>query len=353
MNWYSFIMNWNKISWIAVIAALMLTGCNNDLVIQGDANENSIEFSAVMDKTRTSLVTEDELTSFYLHAGESGSDDLSFMNVAAYLDGGVWTYAPKKYWPGYDLDFYAYAPIMDVNMTKKPYAFTGGGVGFEYEVPFDQSVSNTAVDLLVAYAENQSYYDGSVELNFEHALSSVIFSAENQSKNMIFNIHSIEITKLYNKGTYTYSSGWEPITTEGKIEYKAGIPESGVTIYPNVGFTFLLSLNDYLMVLPQDIEPDVDVYVTYSYIDLLEKNEIKRFEAQESNVEKSFPLNEFLTNNGFEKGKRYNFKFELDVDEATIASLSVAIDNSVGNDGSDRENSEEGMNVPSPVTIKN
>lgn len=320
-------MNLNKISLIAAVAALMLTSCNNDLVLQSETSDNAIEFRTVMDKTRASLVdSKDEITSFFVHAGLS-NNDLSFMNVAAYrLGDDVWTYAPKKYWPtdNSGVNFYAYAPIKDVNM-QSDLSISNGKVSFGYAVPYDQSKSNRAVDLLVALKENRTKDQGTVPFEFNHALSSVIFSAKNdnpEESELVYTISRIAIRNLYNQATYTYNEGWdsydnlcnEDVNGDGNIDsydniYVAGIPESGVAVNPGGSYVRLLSLNDYMMVLPQvskgthpsiNFGDDSFVEVTFS---------LKDGEGDDIFVDKKvlFRLYEFE----FEKGYRYNFQFSI------------------------------------------
>lgn len=292
-----------KIALMAASAALIVTGCTNDgLVNEPTGSEKALTFRGVMEKgvdTKASVIENtSELTSFFVHAGMSEelptnnqptyNASLTFLEAAVYKESSTWTYAPVRYWSSLrKYRFYAYAPIKDFNMTGD---LTGNSslssVAFDYTVPSDQSgrvTANTAVDLLVSSALDLNYEangnNNTVAFNFRHALSAANFSAINYLEGITFTVTDIAITGLSNQGTYTYNNtfaneemDWTDAETtfqagswgtlEGSDVYYAGVPQAGVAVpygSPGSNSYKLLSTNDLLMVLPQEVSITNDV----------------------------------------------------------------------------------------------
>ena len=228
----------------ALAAAVLATACSKEgsNSQQASAGVNAIGFRAVVDKSasRASLVTATaNLTNFYVQAGITGNNDLAFMEAPVLTPdkGTTWTYSPIKYYPTTGtLDFFAYAPIQDINMTS-PMENSTGVATCGYTVPADQSVMNTSTDFLVASALAQAA-PGPVALTFDHALSAATFSASNQydpATNLIARISKIEITELDNVGVFTYpwsATSWTIPAVTSAVTYTAGVPESGVSVAP-------------------------------------------------------------------------------------------------------------------------
>lgn len=327
-----------KSFFIAAIAAatVLLTGCSQEDGMPSVNNDaNAIEFRGVVDKTTraTAVGSTAELTNFFVQAGAHATAatiaDLNFMEAPVYKQGSsAWTYAPAKYYPtnGDEVNFYAYAPIKDVNMTTDM-NIVSGKAQFGYTVPANQKVNNTAVDLLVANADNQvaTTVPAPVAFTFNHALSAVSFSAANRNpvtgngSELTYVISDIRITKMDNVGTFDYpfsATSWISAGTRS-IDYVAGLPEAGVALTA-IGAApapaqSLLSANDLMMVLPQTVTAgtlDVDgaviddetfVVVTYSFRDGAGAPIV-------TNAERLLTLPASFQ---FEAGTRYNFEFEF------------------------------------------
>jgi hypothetical protein len=345
-----------KVIFCAAIAATVLaTGCSKEEGTQTTNNDaNAIEFRGVVDKaTRATAVVTDEFTSFFVHGGvhatAAAPTDLTFLEASVYKDGSAWTYAPMKYYPtdGKEVDFYAYAPVKDVNMTADV-AVVSGKVQFDYTVPVDQKVDNKAVDLLVASVVNQKApvppaVAAPVAFSFNHALSAVSFSAANRNaitgagSELTYVINDISVTALDNEGTFAYpiavspATSWTPVGDQNQT-YIAGLPEAGVALEA-IGLApaaaqKLLSANDLMMVLPQAVTPgtlDVDgvtplndgtyVAVTYSLKD-------------GAGVPIFTDAVRYLTlpsNFTFEAGKRYNFEFEFGGASNPMTAISFTV----------------------------
>jgi hypothetical protein len=320
----------------AIAAAVLTTGCSKENGAQpAEGDAKAIVFRGVVDKaTRATAVgSTTELTSFFVHggvrAGGAAMADLNFISAPVYKEGSAWTYAPTKYYPsnGDAVNFYAYAPVKDVNMATTGVVVANAAAEFGYTVPANQKVDNTAVDLLVASALNQvaQTTPTAVAFTFDHALSAVSFSAANRNattgagSEMTYVIHDISITKLDNTGTFAYpfsATSWTPAGTKNQT-YVAGIPEAGVALEA-IGAApapaqKLLSANDLMMVLPQAVtagtlKPDNTPLVDATFVEVTYSLKDGSGAPIFSNAKRQLTL---PANFKFEAGKRYNFEFDF------------------------------------------
>lgn len=102
--------------------------------------------------------------------------------------------------------FFAYAPVDGVTYV----APTGAGwPGFTYTVAAEASQA----DLVVAQRTSQdaTSNNGSVALNFNHALSQILFSAKCANADFTAVVKTIELSGIQNAGTYTFATS----ATEG------------------------------------------------------------------------------------------------------------------------------------------
>ena len=291
-----------KLLILAAVAVAGLTACQKEGDNRTHEGGEVIEFRGVTEKTRASLVDGiADFNSFFVSANRS--DDAAtfgFLNASVYKDGGVWKYAPAKYWPtdaGVTVNFFAYAPVKDPNMAN--FAPSGTTATFDYTVPADQSASNNAADLLVANVGPQA--TGPVAFVFDHALSAINFTAENLAANpkeLVFTISKAEITGAPTVGTYTYGTGWSAQGTPAL--YKSSVRNTAVG---NGETQQLLSTNDYLMMLPHTVVPaSQNVVITFSV-----KDGEGAYIYEDEELELDFPASF-----AFEAGKRYNFTFAFD-----------------------------------------
>ena len=119
---------------------------------------------------------------YYL--GQTGDAGILIANKG----GGKWDYntaTDMVYWPNEAMNFYAVTPSSNSN-----YSFNGGLL--TYTVPTDNSKQ---IDLMTAKAANQTKTTnkGVVNLQFQHALSQVVFKAITKSSNLSVEIQSITI----------------------------------------------------------------------------------------------------------------------------------------------------------------
>ena len=237
-----------------------------------------------MPATRGVPVTKDNISSFTVTAKVHGSETpyMNEVEVTRQGDSDVWTTSDgKHFWPDKQttLDFYAYSNLIFAeNDSPGVSSLTceDGRLGFSYIVPNGPEGSDAVrqPDILFALASaNRSQTqdgDGTVILNFQHALAGVQFRAKNIAGGTI---KSITLKNLYAQGACTYSLSDSPVveggvtkngtfdwtTTGNKVEFRqnmnVGVSESStlpdgtlqdVTTGDNAGMTF--------MMIPQKLE---------------------------------------------------------------------------------------------------
>ena len=162
-----------------------------------------------MPATRGVPVTKDSISSFTVTAKVHGSETPYMNEVEVTRQGGsgVWTTSGgKHFWPDEQttLDFYAYSNLTETDNPDSPVVSgltcNGGQLGFSYIVPNGPEGSDAVrqPDILFALASaNRSQTqdgDGTVILNFQHALAGVQFRAKNIAGGTI---QSITLKNLY------------------------------------------------------------------------------------------------------------------------------------------------------------
>ena len=171
----------------------------------------------VMPDTRGEPVTNDNILSFTVTAKVNGSNDpyMNEVKVSRQDGSDVWTTDGKHFWPDEQtsLDFYAYSNLIfaENDNPDSPgvsrLTCDGGQLGFSYIVPNGTGGSDAErqPDILFALASaNRSQTqdgDGTVILNFQHALAGVQFRAKNIAGGTI---QSITLKNLYGQGDCTY-----------------------------------------------------------------------------------------------------------------------------------------------------
>ena len=200
--------------------AMLLSGQGEDtLYLHPSVVVNDRGFSSP--GTRGVPIIEDlnDTSSFFVtakvnDAGNSAADALYFDKTEVKRAGGVWTTTDgKHFWPDGQttLDFYAYSNLIFAeNDSPGVSSLTceGGRLGFSYIVPngTEGSDAERQPDILFALASaNRSQTqdgDGTVILNFQHALAGVQFRAKNIAGGTI---QSITLKNLYGQGDCTYT----------------------------------------------------------------------------------------------------------------------------------------------------
>ena len=221
--------------------AMLLGGQGEDtLYLHPSVVVNDRGFS--MPDTRGVPIRDDSgISSFTVTAKVSGSDDPYMNEVEVSRQGGsdVWTTSDgKHFWPDKQttLDFYACSNLIfaENDNPDSPgvsnLTCDGGQLGFSYIVPNGTGGSDAErqPDILFALASaNRSQTqdgDGTVILNFQHALAGVQFRAKNIAGGII---RSITLKNLYGQGDCTYTLSDE--TTD------SGARKNGTFNWSNLG----------------------------------------------------------------------------------------------------------------------
>ena len=203
-----------------------------------------------MPATRGVPVTKDNISSFTVTAKVHGSETpyMNEVEVTRQGDSNVWTTSDgKHFWPDEQtsLDFYAYSYLTETDSPGvSGLTCNRGQLGFSYIVPngTEGSDAERQPDILFALASaNRSQTqdgDGTVILNFQHALAGVQFRAKNIAGGTI---QSITLKNLYGQGDCTYTLSDE--TTGG------GARKNGTFEWSNLG-----DRKDFIQTMSVDVQ---------------------------------------------------------------------------------------------------
>lgn len=241
----------------AALAAAAMTACSTDEVV--DVNKgNAISFRTSVDRavTRTTITTSSNMGSFNVTAIGNSAVYFTDLTVTSSDGGTNWTTASKYYWPGYDLNFYAYAPTSPSNATV---SITNDSKTISGFTPAAAVASQQ--DLVVAKqpgTNGESY----TSLTFVHALSQIDVQAKCSDENVTIKVLGVKIVNIANTGTFTYpsnniydksyiESSWS--NTSGTVSYMSGVSstESAVTLTSDA--KSIMGTDDHFLMIPQTL----------------------------------------------------------------------------------------------------
>ena len=179
-------------------AALGLASCSQDETIEVNTSE-AISFRTFVNaQTRADDIDNGKLTQFNVTARyESNNyfDDVTFTKG----ENETFNSATNYYWPANALNFYAYSPIGNTQVTRTDYrTFT--------VKPSDNTADQ--VDLVYANTNDKTKATSGangVVLNFRHTGSKIVFQVKNTAANMKFEVTGWKVGYLDNEGTFTYA----------------------------------------------------------------------------------------------------------------------------------------------------
>lgn len=271
---------------ICLLLATLLFGCSDTDTNTNDCNciqKEAIDFNGSIGSIYRKKTTTESIQDFRVSAvwAKSASDFvLGYMNkVHVKRENNTWNYTPTTYWPTEgSISFFAYSPAKSTGVKS----FTIGGndyneVNIEYELTTDYRVQE---DLLVANMPEQT--EGTVLLDFDHALSYVAFRIENLSTADDIRLQSIKLYNAARKGTLkgtvnsasTPNTVWEwtpdnlvmetyPLYISDPVVVKGGSLIAGdLMLLPQE-----LSIGEgtsYTQVEPQDLDSKFYIAVTYT-----------------------------------------------------------------------------------------
>lgn len=188
---------------------MAMASCSQDETIGINHDGDEITFNVVTNNATRAVdvyCNQNLPGGFYVSAISEGKTYIDKDHVTG--TNGNWTNTSgTRYWPETAVDFYAHVNGGDA------YKWNNGSPKFE-----GFTVNNTVgsqVDLLYAVKKNQSKTNGTVNLNFRHALSQIVFQAKNTNANLYVEIAGVSVVNVGGTNTFTFPSA----DTETNIEH--------------------------------------------------------------------------------------------------------------------------------------
>lgn len=251
------------------MAAVAFCSCSNDEIIDSVVGQKSadIVFSPSVDMTRA-IITSNTLDQFtvnaYLNQGEVTLQYIKDLSVNK--TNGAWVSAQDYTWPySGKMTFYSYSPSgLEVTMP------TAENIGTVAPTIVYTASSNPERQKDVLYAVNEvnaadAYGEAStktVNINFRHALSQVVFNAKNTNPEWILDISDVQIANIKSRGVYTFpTTTTAPFTTDDtaikgswELESTLNTYTTSFNIVENIGaevVSLTTPTEGSLLVLPQ------------------------------------------------------------------------------------------------------
>lgn len=192
---------------------MAMASCSQDETIGINHDGDEITFNVVTNSaTRAADVycNKNLPGGFYVSAISDGKTYIDGDHVTGSNE--KWTNeSGTRYWPETPVDFYAH-----VNAGTS-YKWSVDGAGKATAKFENFAVNGTVadqVDLLYAVKTGQKKADGTVNLNFRHALSQIVFQAKNTNANLYVEIAGVSVANVGGTNTFTFPSA----NTETNIE---------------------------------------------------------------------------------------------------------------------------------------
>lgn len=193
----------SKIFFMALSAMALATSCSNDEVTEL-SDSNAIKYDLGIGKiTRATNVycNANKFSSFKVWANytaEGGSTAAPYIagdNITSSDNGTTWADTDgTRYWPNAGtLDFYALAGYDSPTLTTPGNTVSWTVAG---------TVANQK-DLCYAVKTSQSKSNPTVALNFRHALSQIVFKAQNKNAKLYVEIEEVGVCNVNSEATFT------------------------------------------------------------------------------------------------------------------------------------------------------
>ena len=275
-----------------------------------------------------------------LDADNSYSEYMMNQEVARNTGTGECTYSPLKYWPGDKsqyIHFFGYAQSKETDITPTfkvsgtPEIYQGS---FDYTLPAPDATNKKDAeqqpDLLFAITPNQNKENGTVNLDFQHALSAVVFKIQNIPDAVT--VHTISLSGVKSGGTCSLQHSGDGIDFTWDTESAS----AGTYVQTfNKEFTSTSQPHEItdtdneacFMMVPHVFSDDVALHIT-----ITRKIEDKTFE-----ITLTKKLKELTT--GWEPDKKYTYTLSLpeevqvNVDDEVDATNKIKSDLEIRNTG--------------------
>ena len=204
-----------KYFFLAAIAVLALASCSNDETTAVNNSSGEISFRPLMTGVTRAVDTQFDKVSttnqFKVTAFRTGTSTVYFSNVAFKGDGSSFWVSDgtKYYWPeGYNLDFYAYAPISSAQISPD------NTDGYKKFTVTPSSTVAEQVDLVYANTNKwgkfyeDGYHNGAtgVSINFRHAGAKICIKVKNSSDYLVFEVSGLKVANVDGEAIFTYNT---------------------------------------------------------------------------------------------------------------------------------------------------
>ncbi len=199
-------------------SAVALASCSSDAVVEDQQAANAIQFGVTTgnaSRAASYYCNKNLPAQFNVWAKVKQSENVfkTYFENESYTkktDATTWTIdgGTERFWPKEEISFYAVK-----NQTTSDKATRFATVNWDNGNPtIDMTVETEASkqqDLLYAYtvttkAAHLENNKAVADLNFRHALSQVVFKAQNNNKNIYVEISEVQVANLKTKGTFTF-----------------------------------------------------------------------------------------------------------------------------------------------------
>lgn len=257
-----------KFFFLALSAMALATGCSNDEMTEVNRGDG-IDFSVTAGKlTRAAATTTNSIDEFKVWAF---TDNKTYMDgTPVSKEGNKWTYIGTKFWPETPVNFFAVSPatpqsgtVSVTNESRKieEYVVTDGKEDLLYAANFSETKDNHATS--------------SVEVNFRHALSQIVFKVKKTPTSSIdVKVKGIKVEGVANTATLTWATAttganlpegeadtetddswgtWG--TPTGNVEYTAVNLTEAYDVQTTSNYLTIEAGNGALFLMPQTLDP--------------------------------------------------------------------------------------------------
>ena len=200
-------------------SAVALASCSSDAVVEDNAAGNAIQFGVTTgnaSRAASYYCNLDKPAQFNVWAKVKQGDAFKtyFVDESFSLNGGTWTIdgGVERYWPNDEIHFFAAKNNTKYGEGAENFATVNWNNGTPTIHMTVETEASKQQDLLYAYTvSNRSKTDGTgnfnagkADLNFRHALSQVVFKAQNNNKKIYVEIQEVQVANLNTEGTFTF-----------------------------------------------------------------------------------------------------------------------------------------------------
>ena len=200
-------------------SAVALASCSSDAVVEDQQAANAIQFGVTTgnaSRAASYYCNNDLPAQFNVWAKVKQGDNVfkTYFENESYTkktDATTWTIdgTTERFWPNEEISFYAVKNQTGYNgdvFADVEWHDGAPTIAFTVDKPV-KTVASEQQDLLYAYTKatkNVQKNKCVAKLNFRHALSQVVFKAQNNNKNIYVEISEVQVANLKTTGTFTF-----------------------------------------------------------------------------------------------------------------------------------------------------